>query len=234
MIQAILTDIEGTITSLSFVKDILFPYSKKNISHFIWTHYETDQKLLDLIDEILIEANEPIDQKLKIDRAIDILLQWIQEDKKTTPLKELQGMIWESGYREKAYTGHLYPDAYEKLKELKEKGLKLYVYSSGSVQAQQLLFQYSDFGDIRNLFSGFFDTKIGPKRESDSYSKIAHEIGCTPEKILFLSDTETELSAASKAGFQTVQLARDQDYPHKDLFKNVSRSLLTDLAELTL
>ncbi len=234
MIKAVLTDIEGTITSLSFVKNILFPYSKNKISEFIWNHFETDERIIPIIDNVLIEAGQSTTEKLKIDRAIDILLQWIAEDKKATPLKELQGIIWEEGYKEGDYTGHLYPDAYDKLKELKEKGFQLYVYSSGSVKAQELLFQHSDFGDIRDLFSGFFDTKIGPKQEAESYSKIAKELNLPPNEILFLSDIEGELIAANQAGMQTTQLLRKEDYPLKELPKNISRSILNSFEGLYL
>lgn len=237
-VKAILTDIEGTITSLSFVKETLFPYSKENLSAFILSHVKSDPRIPRLIDQVLEESGSTLgekatpDEKLKL--TIEILLRWIEEDKKAMPLKKVQGWLWEEGYRKGDYTGHLYPDAYEKLKELKQKGILLYVYSSGSVKAQQLLFQYSDFGDIENLFSGFFDTKMGGKMDSQSYSAIAKKVGLEPNQILFLSDIEEELMAAEQVGMKTTQLIRKEDYPNKVKSKELRRPILENLTSLAL
>jgi len=217
-IKAIVTDIEGTITSLSFVKEVLFPYSKKQMGAFVKSQHQTNLIVKQLIQNVFIEAG--IEGSFKCseeqtpEKAVQILNRWSEEDKKVTPLKALQGLIWEEGYLNGDYKGHLYPDAYKKLKELKEKGLPLYVYSSGSVKAQELLFQYSDYGDIRDFFSGFFDTQIGSKKETLSYRQIAKKIGLSPDEILFISDVEEELDAAAKAGFQTTYILREEDYPN--------------------
>ena len=136
----------------------------------------------------------------------------IKEDRKITPLKELQGLIWEKGYKDGSYQGHLYEDAYEWLKQEKEQGSNIYVYSSGSVKAQQLLFEFSKFGDIRELFTDFFDTKIGQKKSLDSYKAIALKIGIPPKEIHFYSDIEAELDAAAKAGLSVTQVRRKEDY----------------------
>jgi len=211
-IKAILTDIEGTITSLSFVKEVLFPYSKKQMGGFVKSQHQTNlivkQLIQNVFSEACIEGSFKCTEEQTPKKAVQILTQWIEEDKKITPLKALQGLIWEEGYLKGDYKGHLYPDAYEKLKELKEKGLSLYVYSSGSVKAQELLFQYSDYGDIRDFFSGFF------KKETLSYSQIAKKIELSPDEILFISDVEEELDAAAKAGFQTTYILREEDYPN--------------------
>lgn len=216
-IKAILTDIEGTITSLSFVKEVLFPYSKQKMKDFIAAQHETNLIVKQLIQNVFseagIEGSFHCGEEQTPEKAIQILNKWIEEDKKTTPLKALQGMIWEEGYESGDYKGHLYPDAYEKLRELKDKGLSLYVYSSGSVKAQELLFKYSEFGDIRKLFDGFFDTRTGSKKDPASYTRIAKETGISPEYILFLSDVEEELNAAAKAGLQTAYILREEDYP---------------------
>jgi len=234
-VKAILTDIEGTITSLSFVKEILFPYSKERIKDFVSKRAQTDSRLLPLIDEILSESNAekkeaPIEEKIPL--AIETLLHWIDVDKKATPLKEIQGLIWEEGYKKGDYKGHLYIDAYEKLKELKEQGLLLYVYSSGSVKAQKELFQHSEFGDIRNLFSGFFDTKIGNKKEAPSYTQIAKLMCLKPIEILFLSDVEEELEAAEEAGMKTTLIQRPEDYPQKEIPEKSPRLILSDMNKL--
>jgi len=234
-IKAILTDIEGTITSLSFVKEVLFPYSKERMKDFVLQKAQTDSRILPLIDEVLSVSNTEkkeisIEEKLLV--AIKILLNWIQLDKKATPLKEIQGLIWEEGYKLGDFKGHLYQDAYEKLKELKEQGLLLYVYSSGSVKAQKELFQYSEFGDIRNLFSGFFDTHIGNKKETRSYTQIAKLIGLKPNEIHFLSDVEEELDAAEEAGMKTTLIQRPEDFPQKESPKKSPRLILPSMNKL--
>lgn len=117
-----------------------------------------------------------------VERAIAILLQWIAEDRKATPLKALQGMVWAQGYRDGQLKGHVYPDAVQALREWKARGLDLYVYSSGSIQAQKLIFGCSEAGDLGPLFSGYFDTTSGPKRESASYARIAGAIIRRPRK----------------------------------------------------
>ncbi len=142
---------------------------------------------------------------------IDILLGWIADDRKATPLKTLQGMVWRHGYEQGDFTGHIYDDAAEKLREWAEAGIDLYVYSSGSVGAQKLLFHYSDAGDLRPLFRGYFDTEVGPKRLGESYRNIISRIGIDPAEVLFLSDVADELDAAKEAGMQTTQLVRDDE-----------------------
>jgi len=211
MPEAILTDIEGTISSINFVKEILFPYSEERLSDYLIANYERDHRVLKIIDDVLaIENNEAgVVFEAQIYTAIEILLTWIKEDRKIAPLKELQGLIWEEGFRKGLFKSHLYADAYDWLLEVKGKGLPIYVYSSGSVFAQKLFFEHSEYGDIRYLFSGFYDTKIGSKKDADSYLKIAADIKVKPEYILFLSDIEEECAASEQAGFLTVKVDRE-------------------------
>lgn len=210
MIKAIVTDIEGTTSSLSFVKDILFPHARRHLADFVRRHQHAPA-----VREQLEAVHAEFGKRLALEETIAQLLEWMREDKKITPLKALQGMIWEDGYRRGAFTGHLYEDAARKLKEWHGKGMRLYVFSSGSVQAQQLLFGHSDFGDLTPLFSGYFDTRIGAKREPDAYFRIAREIGVAPSEILFLSDVKEELDAARDAGLRTAWLVRDGELqPH--------------------
>lgn len=204
MIQTILTDIEGTTSSLSFVKDVLFPYSRARMAEFVAQHRDDVE-----VRNQLAEVSRITGASLTDAQAVEQLIRWIDEDKKITPLKALQGMIWESGFKSKAYRGHLYPDAEHWLREWHVRGLSLYIFSSGSVFAQKLLFGYSEYGDLTPLFSGYFDTTIGNKRESDAYRNIAQHIGAAPETILFLSDIKEELDAATAAGMKTVWLVRD-------------------------
>ncbi len=203
MIKAILTDIEGTTSSLSFVKDVLFPYARAHLPDYVRQH-QSEPRIKQLLADICNEAGMELDTE----GVIAQLIQWIDQDKKITPLKALQGLIWEAGYNQGDFKGHLYQDAITNLKAWKNKGVSLYVYSSGSVLAQKLLFGHTEAGDLTSLFSGFFDTNIGGKKEIESYRKIAEEIDAPPGMILFLSDIKEELDAAKSAGFHTLRLAR--------------------------
>jgi enolase-phosphatase E1 len=203
--RAILTDIEGTTSSISFVHEVLFPYAKSALPDFV-----RDQRQDSGVAALLDEVREAIDDPdASTERVIETLLGWIDEDRKATPLKALQGLLWERGYRAGDFTGHVYADAARNLRRWHEAGLPIYVYSSGSAQAQELLFRHSDAGDLTPLFGGYFDTRIGPKREQHSYAAIAKDIGLPPGDMLFLSDVASELDAAAAAGMRTIQLVRD-------------------------
>ena len=204
MIKAIVTDIEGTTSSLSFVKEVLFPYARANLADYIRRHKDKPQ-----VKALLEESCREVGAKLDTGQLIAQLIQWLDEDKKVTPLKSLQGLIWEAGYQQGDFKGHVYPDAAENLKAWKAKGLDLYIYSSGSVHAQKLLFAHTECGDLTPLFSGYFDTHIGGKKEQESYDKIAKQLGIPADQLLFLSDIKEELDAAKAAGFQTIWLTRD-------------------------
>lgn len=208
MIQAIVTDIEGTTSSLSFVKDELFPYARARIHDYLLHHADEPA-----VREIIRDVGRIVGRHLTDNEAGEQLIRWIDEDKKITPLKALQGMIWEAGYRSRDFQGHVYDDAVRALKAWKNQGIGLYVFSSGSVHAQKLLFGYSAFGDMTPLFSGYFDTTVGPKREAEAYQRIAAEIGTPAAEILFLSDIREELDAARAAGMRTYWLVRDGDLP---------------------
>ncbi|RJG13459.1 acireductone synthase [Pseudomonas cavernicola] len=204
-IKAILTDIEGTTSAVSFVFDVLFPYAARHLPDFVLNNAEQPAVAAQLA-AVRAESGEA---EADLPRVVEILLEWIAEDRKATPLKALQGMIWAEGYKAGQLKGHVYPDAVEALKRWKEEGFELYVYSSGSIQAQQLIFGCSVAGDLTPLFSGYFDTTSGPKREAASYTRIAERIGRPADEILFLSDIVQELDAAQQAGMQTCGLARE-------------------------
>jgi enolase-phosphatase E1 len=204
MIKAIITDIEGTTTSLSFVKDVLFPYARAELPAYIREHNAEAP-----IKQILYDTSDMVGKPLDIEAAIKLLVQWLDEDKKITPLKTLQGLIWTAGYQQGHFTGHVYQDAIDNLLAWHAAGYALYVYSSGSVLAQKLLFSHTPAGDLTPLFSGFFDTNIGGKKEADSYRKISDEIGLAAENLLFLSDIKEELDAAAEVGYCTYWLNRD-------------------------
>jgi len=210
MIKAIVTDIEGTTSSLSFVKDVLFPYARAKLPEFVNLH-KSDLAIKQLLADTCAIAGVACNCETDTSIAIKQLIEWIDQDKKITPLKALQGLIWESGYQQGDFSGHLYPDAIANLKAWKAKGIALYVYSSGSVLAQKLLFGHTDCGDLTPLFSGFFDTNIGGKKEPDSYRNIARHITLHTANILFLSDIKEELDAAKAVGYKTIWLVRDQE-----------------------
>ena len=206
MIKTILTDIEGTTSSLSFVKDVLFPYARERMAEFVRTH-ATEPTVQWELEEVGRISGKNLSEM----EVIEQLIRWIDEDKKITPLKSLQGMIWQDGYKKGHFKGHMYEDAVRHLKKWKRAGLRFYVFSSGSVQAQKLLFAYTEYGDLTPLFSGYFDTTVGNKRETDSYRKIAEAIDSIPGNILFLSDIKEELDAARESGMQVRWLLRDGD-----------------------
>lgn len=205
MIKVIVTDIEGTTSSLSFVKDVLFPYARSHLAGFVKSE-QKNSKVLKILEEVRELAGDASWTQAQL---IEQLIRWIDEDKKITPLKSLQGMIWKAGFEDGAFKGHVYPDAAEYLKRWHADGLQLFVFSSGSVDAQKLLFGHSEFGDMRPLFNGYFDTNIGSKRETSAYRHIVDHIGCPANEILFLSDIKEELDAAAATGMRTIQLVRE-------------------------
>lgn len=211
-VKAILTDIEGTTTDINFVHKVLFPYAAKHLPDYVYR-----QAHAPVVAAILKDvANEIGNPEADLDTLVDALLGWIAADKKVTPLKALQGLIWFNGYNEGDFTGHLYQDAIDCLNRWHQQGVGLYIFSSGSVAAQKLLFKHSDGGDMTGLFSGYFDTTTGHKREQTSYEAIAAEIGHPAQEVLFLSDIKEELDAARAAGMQTTMLARDEPPAHSD------------------
>lgn len=208
MIRYILTDIEGTTTSIHFVHKVLFPYAKEHLRDYIEVHINEPE-----VKICLDEAAQTIYDETHIwaerEQCIAILEKWIDDDRKHPALKKLQGYIWRDGYETGKFTGHVYEDVPDALREWKDRDLQLGVYSSGSVEAQQLLFRHSDFGDLSTHFNSFFDTQAGQKKESDSYKFIATQLPFLTSEILFLSDIEEELDAAKTAGMETIQLVRE-------------------------
>lgn len=204
-VKAILTDIEGTTSAVSFVFDVLFPYARQHLPAYLREHAD-EPAVAAQLEAVRAESGEP---EAGLERVIEILLGWIDADRKATPLKALQGMVWQQGYQAGDLKGHVYPDAVAALRAWHDRGFGLHVYSSGSVQAQKLIFGCSEAGDLQPLFSGYFDTTSGHKREATSYRRIAAEIGLAPEQILFLSDVVEELDAAASAGMKTCGVARE-------------------------
>ena len=218
MITHILSDIEGTTTAIAFVHRSLFPYAASALENFLVRHGDEPE-----VAAIL--ADVPGDR-------LETLRGWMAADAKVTPLKALQGLIWAQGYADGALRGHLWPDVAAELQAWHASGLHLAIYSSGSEQAQRLLFRHSEAGDLEPLFEGFFDTRMGAKREAGSYTRIAAAWGAQPARILFLSDVAEELDAALAAGLATCQLVRVEDgtkpsgrHPEAADFKALNRLL---------
>jgi enolase-phosphatase E1 len=205
--RAALIDIEGTVGSIAFVRDVLFPYASERMDAYVLAHRD-DPAVREVLDQTAAESGAHRENEGALLAALH---DWSDRDVKVTPLKTLQGMIWLDGYKSSGLRGHLYPDAIDALQRYHDCGVALYVYSSGSVPAQKLLFGNSVAGDLLPLFSGFYDTSIGGKRESRSYERILGDIRVAPNETIFFSDNEAELDAAAAVGIKTVQLARPQD-----------------------
>jgi enolase-phosphatase E1 len=217
---AIITDIEGTTTPIAFVRDVLFPFARARLPDFIAVHSRDPEVAAILAEAAGLAPGEPV---------LQAFARWMDEDAKVTPLKSLQGLIWDAGYREGMLKGVVYPDVPPALRRWRAAGVRLYVYSSGSEAAQKLIFGHSDAGDLAGLFSGFFDTRMGAKRDAGSYGAIARAIDMPAASILFLSDIGQELDAAAAAGLQTCQLVRAADgtepwpgHPHAADFSAIS------------
>ena len=203
---AVVTDIEGTTSSIAFVKDVLFPFARKHLVEYVATHGDAPTVRQCLSDARTLAGEPGLDDV----STVALLQRWLDEDRKATPLKTLQGLIWADGYARGEIKGHVHSDAARALREWHSKGLRLYVYSSGSIAAQRLIFGYSVEGDLTPVFSGYFDTTTGPKVEAPSYTKIAQALELPPGDILFLSDNTAELDAAKQAGFRTAALDRGE------------------------
>jgi enolase-phosphatase E1 len=224
-------DIEGTTTDIHFVKNVLFPYSAQNLKKFLEKNLILPEKIHTLNhpaapDESTDIANETracfigvqneihaLSQPNDFEHVVSQLQKWIADDIKHPLLKKLQGMIWADGYKNTSYFAHVYSDVIPAWQNWQSRGITLGIYSSGSIEAQKLLFGHTEQGDVRKYLSHYFDLGVGSKRDVSSYQKIASIISdgssiSAPAHILFLSDIVEELSAANKAGFQTALIDR--------------------------
>jgi enolase-phosphatase E1 len=208
MIKAILCDIEGTTTSISFVKDVLFKIAADQCENFLKDNFDKAE-IKEIIDDLYRESgSNDKDCENKIEIVTKYVQQLIKADKKVKALKLLQGKIWKNAYEKGLIQGHVYDDVPVNFKKWTEQGLKIYIYSSGSVQAQELIFTFSSHGNLIKYLSGYFDTNVGHKQESVSYQNILNEIGFKAEDVLFLSDIPQEIFAASSVGISCIILDR--------------------------
>jgi enolase-phosphatase E1 len=201
-IRAVVCDIEGTTSAIAFVKETLFPFAEGALAGFLREHAARPD-VAAILDEVraLAPGQDPA----------EALRGWMARDEKVTPLKASQGMVWRQGFESGALRGHLWPDVAPCLRAWARAGIALRIYSSGSVEAQKLLFGHSEAGDLTPILSGYDDTRTGPKREAGSYAAIARAAGFAPGGMLFLSDIAEELDAAAAAGMRTCQLVRPGD-----------------------
>lgn len=205
MIRAVIFDIEGTIGDIAFVRSVLFPFARERIEPYLARHWSDPQ-----VVAIVEAAREASTQALPTpQQASAQFAAWSDEDRKITPLKTLQGLIWRSGYEAGVLKAHLYDDAVAAMQRFHAQGLRLYIYSSGSVEAQRLYMAHSVAGDLRSLISSYFDTTTGPKSDAASYAAIARHTGDRTGDMMFFSDARAEVAAALAAGMNAMLLCRD-------------------------
>ncbi len=218
-VRNILLDIEGTTTPIDFVYQVLFPFARRRTGDYLKTHWSADDVQHDLArlrEEHAADAQQgltppPLEPTVE---SVTGYIHWLMDqDRKSTPLKSLQGKIWLEGYQSGELLSQVFEDVPPALDRWHSQGKQIYIYSSGSVLAQKLLFGHTTFGDLTPLLSGYFDTTIGAKQEVESYRRIAASIQQLPENILFVSDVVAELNAASAAGLQCVLSLRAGNHP---------------------
>ncbi len=227
-IRCFLLDIEGTTTPIDFVHKTLFPFAKAKIQDFVEENFDEIQAEIaqlkieyrkDFTDQIYgrdfrEDSSESVAKYLKF---------LIEVDRKSTPLKSLQGKIWQKGYESGELRSEMFEDVPRAFERWKEQGKRIAIYSSGSVLAQKLIFKYSNFGDLSGFISDYFDTHIGHKRETESYVKIAFALNHPPKRVAFVSDVSAELDAARNAGYETVLSLREgngqitEDFSHRSV-----------------
>ncbi len=236
--RAVLLDIEGTTSSIAFVHDVMFPYVRKHVREFLLEN-ASDPSVSDACRLILQEANsqpntEPpgtSNRPVPIDAVETALNRLMDEDRKSTGLKALQGMVWKQGFQDQVLKAHVYPDVPDAIKAWRASGLDVRIYSSGSIAAQKLFFGHTEFGNMLDLFSDHYDTTIGSKKESNSYLRIAALFPLDAKQIVFVSDIEAELDAAYQAGMQVIASCRPGNAP---LSANCPYAHIKSFAELNL
>lgn len=220
--KAILLDIEGTTTPIDFVHQTLFPFAKERIAKFVETQFDLlRHEIEQLVDESAIDTTYTIPVDPTEPGSIAKYLEYlIDQDRKSTPLKSIQGQIWKDGYESGELKSVVFDDVPRAFERWRSEEKTIAIFSSGSVLAQQLLFRYTDHGDLTQHISAYFDTNVGPKRDPASYSEIADELGYAANSILFCSDIQEELAAATRAGMRSVLVVRPGNKPVEDVSGN--------------
>lgn len=207
--NTVILDIEGTTTPIDFVHVTLFKYARDNLTEFLLKNNKgnaLEQILLEMVEYSKITERSELISDEQIVKCIENL---IEKDSKLGALKKLEGLIWQEGYESGKLKSEIYDDVPESLKRWKKSGKKIYIYSSGSVLAQKLLFRYSIFGDLTGYIDGYFDTEIGSKKEIESYRNISRNLEVLPERITFITDSEEEMKSARNAGINSFLIKRN-------------------------
>jgi enolase-phosphatase E1 len=225
--RAILLDIEGTTTPIDFVYEILFPYARRHVRDFLASHLSDEDVRLDIValyEEQAADLRRGLSPPMLTDRSresqvesIVAYVHWLMDqDRKSTPLKSLEGKIWEEGYLSGELRSHIFHDVPRAFERWRGQNKDICIYSSGSRLAQKLLFAHTEVGDLTSLIREYFDTGIGAKSDSQSYQRIASALELTPSEIVFVSDVTSELSAAQTAGIETLLSVRPGNRPQPD------------------
>lgn len=226
--KALLLDIEGTVTPISFVHDVLFPFARNHVKAYLIKHSTTPVVQEDI--QALVREHEtdvaggeqpPKLEGHSTDSVVGYVNWLIDRDRKSPALKSLQGKIWDKGYRDGVLKAPLFDDVVPNLKRLRGEGFRVAIFSSGSVLAQKLLFAHTETGDHTNLIEQYFDTDVGSKVDRKSYVEIARRLKLSPSEVTFVSDVTNELKAAREAGMATLLCVRpgNQPQPLSDQFK---------------
>jgi enolase-phosphatase E1 len=211
---------------VTFVHDVLFPYARRHLEGYL-RRQEGDPAVRGDLDRLRREhaaeagghsgAPPPWEAGPHTPAPAAAYLRWLMDrDRKSTALKALQGRIWEDGYRSGELRATVYPDVPPAFHRWHERGAGPWIFSSGSVLAQRLLFAHTEAGDLTPSIAGYFDTTTGPKKEPPTYARIAAAIGARAEAILFVSDVAAEVDAARAAGFRTALCVREGALPPTD------------------
>ena len=210
-LRAILLDIEGTTTPIAFVHDVLFSYARDHVREFLAANPAAEDIAL-LREEHAEDSDAP--QLTNEIESVAAYVEWlISIDRKSTALKSLQGKIWRQGYQDGSLKSQVYADVAPAFERWRARGLRLSIFSSGSVLAQQLLFAHTEVGDLTPFIDSYFDTTVGTKGDAESYRKIAEVMRLEPQEILFISDVISELDAANEAGMETILSIRPGNSP---------------------
>lgn len=218
-VRGILLDIEGTTTPIAFVHDVLFSYARTHASEFLKNNITSDEVRADVAmlyeDHALDVCNDQEPPPLTEDlESLADYIEWlIDQDRKSTGLKSLQGKIWRKGYLDGSLKSQVFADVAPAFERWREAGLSINIFSSGSVLAQQLLFAHTEAGDLTKFIDKYFDTNTGKKGEAESYQRIAEQMGLEPSEIVFISDVVDELDAAEEAGMKTLLSVRPGNEP---------------------
>jgi len=231
--KTILLDIEGTTTPIDFVHKTLFPFSKERVGKFVATHFDA---LRNEIDQLVDESSHDNSYTVPVDPtepgSVSTYLEFlIDQDRKSTPLKAIQGKIWKEGYESGDLVSDVFDDIPAAFERWKAQGKRIAIYSSGSVLAQQLLFAHTKQGDLTPMISEYFDTNVGAKREVESYRNIAKELDIPAANVLFVSDIVEELDAARSAGMNTALSIRPGNAP---IESDPIHEIVTTFADLSI